>query len=170
MALVKFQRRTPSSPLLPTFSMVDDLQNRIRRMFDDALEMEPMAQPLTWLPPTEIVETKEELMLTAELPGLSKQDVDIAIDDGVLTLKGEKMEGRKEGDEERKYHLWERSYGSFTRSFTLPPTVDPEKITAEFANGVLKVHLPKTREAKAKGRKIEVMGTEPTAKIAEKSK
>jgi len=157
MALVKLQRRTPSSSLFPPFSMVDDLQNRIRRMFDESMELEPLTQPLTWLPPAEIVETKEELILTAELPGLAQKDVDVAIDEGVLTIKGEKTEERKEGDEDRKYHLWERSYGAFTRSFTLPPTVDPEMIKAEFVNGVLKVHLPKTKEAKARGRKIEVL-------------
>jgi HSP20 family protein len=156
MALVQFQRRTPSLPA-PSFSMVDDLQNRIRRMFGDAFELEPITQPIGIMFAAEILETKEELVLTAELPGLSKNDVDIAVDNGVLTIKGEKIEERKENDDERKYHLWERVYGTFTRSFTLPPTVDAAKINAEFVNGVLKVHLPKTIEAKAKGRKIEVV-------------
>jgi HSP20 family protein len=157
MALVKFQRRTPSLPLVPTFSMVDDLPNRIRRMFDDAFDLEPITQPIGFMPPTEILETKEELILTAELPGLSKKDVDITVDNGVLTIKGEKLEESKEEVEERKYHLWERVFGTFTRSFNLPPTVDPAKISAEFVNGLLRVHLPKTFEAKAKGRKIEVI-------------
>ncbi len=97
-----------------------------------------------------------ELLLTAELPGIDRKDIDISVDDGVLTLRGEKIEEKKEADEEKKYHLFERNYGTFQRSFTLPTGVDPNKISAEFDKGVLKVHLPKTAEAKVKGRKIEV--------------
>jgi HSP20 family protein len=150
-------RREHAIFTVPTFSMVDDVQNRIRRMFDDAFDLEPITQPIGLMPPTEILETKEELILTAELPGLSKKDVDIAVDNGVLTIKGEKIEERKEVEEEKKYLMWERTYGAFSRSFTLPHTVDTAKINAEFVNGVLRVHLPKTLEAKTKGRKIEVI-------------
>lgn len=164
MALVRIPRRMPSLRSLPAFSMLDDIDDRIRRVFDDALDMPPVSQPLGWLPPTEIVETKEELILTSELPGLVKKDVEISIDNGVLTIRGEKTEERKEGDEERRYHLWERTYGSFTRSFTLPPTVDAEKIVAEFENGILRVRMPKTLEAKTRGRKIEVLEKEVTKK------
>lgn len=155
MALTKF-RPTPAFPALPA---MENLPNRLRRMFDDAFfGMEPVYnQAIGLVPPTEIFEAKDELVITIELPGMTKKDVDISIDEGVLTIKGEKVEVRKEGDEDRKYHLWERTYGSFTRSFTLPNTVDLTKITAEFENGVLLVKLPKTLEAKTKGRKIEVV-------------
>ncbi len=155
MAIVKFQRTTPATPL---FAGMEALPNRIRRMFDDAFfGMEPsVAQTIGLMPPAEIVENKNELVLTLELPGMTKKDVEVDFEDGVLTIRGEKTETRKEGDEERKYHLWERTYGGFTRSFTLPNTVDPTGIAAGFENGVLTVKLPKTPEAKAKGRKIEI--------------
>jgi HSP20 family protein len=109
-----------------------------------------------WLPSVQIVESKDELTLTAELPGMKESDIDMSIDDGLLTIRGEKTEERKESDEEKKFLLFERSYGSFQRSFALPRTVDVSKITAEFDKGVLEVHLPKTTEAKAKGQKIEI--------------
>ena len=113
------------------------------------------AQPMSWLPPTDITENDVELTLTAELPGLEQKDVEISIQDGMLLLRGEKTEERKEGDEKR-YHLFERHYGAFQRAFTLPRIVDANKITAEFEKGVLKVHMPKTAEAQAKTRKIEI--------------
>ncbi len=155
MAITKF-RPTPAASLFP---VMENLPNRLRRMFDDAFYgMEPVyTQAIGLVPPAEIVESKEELILTLELPGMLKKDVDISVEEGVLTIKGEKLEERKEGDEERKYHLWERTYGTFTRSFALPNTVDTTKIIAAFTNGVLTVKLPKTVEAKAKGRKIEVL-------------
>ena len=76
----------------------------------------------------------------------------------VLTLRGEKHEARTEGDKERQYHLVERSYGTFQRSFTLPPSVEREKIRAEFDKGVLTLRMPKSKEAKSGGREIPVSG------------
>jgi len=87
---------------------------------------------------------------------MDRKDIDIAIDDGILTVRGEKTEEKKDENEEKKYYLFERSYGAFHRSFTLPRTVDVSKIAGEFDKGVLKVHMPKTPEAKVKGRKIEI--------------
>jgi HSP20 family protein len=83
------------------------------------------------------------------------KDIDVAVEEGVLTIRGEKVEEHKE-EEDKKVYLYERSYGSFERSFKLPPGVDPAKVNAEFSKGVLKVHLPKDGEAKPKGRKIEI--------------
>jgi HSP20 family molecular chaperone IbpA len=161
MAIVKSRRPfTPFTvgkfPSLPSF---EDLENRMRAMFDSplgALDTEFFAQPIGWLPPTDITESDLELTLTAELPGLELKDVEISIQDGMLLLKGEKAEERKEGDEKR-YHLFERTYGAFQRAFTLPRSVDTNKIVAEFANGVLKIHMPKTAEAQAKTRKVEIV-------------
>jgi HSP20 family protein len=82
--------------------------------------------------------------------------VDVSVDDGVLTISGEKEEEKKEGEENSQYYLFERRYGSFRRSFTLPSAVDVDKISAEFDNGLLKVTLPKTESVKAKGKKISV--------------
>ena len=101
-----------------------------------------------------VEESKDELILTAELPGMSENDISIEMENNVLTISGEKLEQRTEGDEERRYHLWERRYGTFQRSFTLPRTVKADEIRATYDNGVLRVHLPKVAEAK--GRKIAV--------------
>ena len=106
------------------------------------------------MPAVSVSETKDELLLTAELPGLGEDDLSIELENNVLTIAGVKNEVREEEDEDRKYHVFERSYGSFTRSFTLPPTVDGAGIVATFDNGVLTVTLPKVAEAK--GRKIEI--------------
>jgi HSP20 family protein len=133
----------------------DTLRNRLDRFFENPFTEPFLAPAMAWAPPVEITETNGELMLAAELPGMKKEQVTISIENQVLTLSGEKMEERKEGDAEKKYHLWERSYGNFTRSFTLPRAIDTAKVTAEFDNGVLKIHLPKTAEAKAK--KIEIL-------------
>lgn len=159
MAIVKFQRPTPNTPLFANLPGMEALPNRLRRLFEEPFfGMEPaFTQTIGVVPPAEIVENKNELVLTLELPGMTKKDVEVAFEEGVLTIRGEKTETRKEGDEERKYHLWERTYGSFTRSFTLPNTVDPTAIAAAFENGILTIKLPKTAEAKAKGRKIEVV-------------
>ena len=106
----------------------------------------------------EIVDRKDSLVVTAELPGLSPKDVNVNVADDVLTISGEKSEERKEGDEDSDYYLWERRYGSFNRSFTLPSAVDTDKIMAEFDNGVLTVRLPKSEKSRQKGRQIPVTG------------
>jgi HSP20 family protein len=98
------------------------------------------------------VEKNGEFILTAEIPGMSKEDVDISIEDNVLTLKGEKKFERDETKEEM--HIREREYGAFTRAFTLPRNVDAAKIRAEYHDGVVEVHLPKGPEAK--GRQIKI--------------
>ena len=105
-----------------------------------------------WLPPVDIRETDDAYEFTAELPGLSKDDVKITIEDKVLTLSGE----RSWDDEENRnsYHRVERAYGSFSRSFTLPAPVDPEKVSAKFKNGVLVVAVPKAEEVKPRQIKI----------------
>jgi HSP20 family protein len=108
-----------------------------------------------WSPRVDIYEDKERLILEAELPGMTSDDFDISVENNVITLKGERNFEKKTDGE--NYHRVERSYGSFTRSFTLPQSVTAEGATADFDNGVLKVSLPKREETKA--RKIEVGGT-----------
>ena len=150
MAVSRYSRRSPVDSSLRDW---EDVAGRLSRFFGDS----PLATGSTlgaWSPKVNITETKDELVLTAELPGLKEEDVHIEVENNVLSIGGEKSEERTEGDEERKYHLWERSYGSFQRSFTLPRTVQADGITARFDSGVLKVHLPKVAEAK--GRKIEI--------------
>ncbi len=107
-----------------------------------------------WAPHVDVIETDEELTLTAELPGLSENDVMINLENSVLSISGEKTAIRNEDETEQRSHVWERRYGSFNRSFTLPRTVSTEDISALFENGVLTIHMPKVPEAK--GRTIEI--------------
>lgn len=143
----------------PTFTPwreLDELQNRLSRLFDESFGRTSMPSETSgWIPAVDVQEVADGIVLTAELPGMAKDDVDIELENNVLTLRGEKKEEREEGgDADRRYHLWERSYGAFQRSFTLPRTVDAENIQAEFHNGVLIVTMPKTAEAR--GRRIEI--------------
>ncbi|HEY9227883.1 MAG TPA: Hsp20/alpha crystallin family protein [Gemmatimonadaceae bacterium] len=162
MALVKSWRPlTRQRPIFPSFGPLptfEELENRMRKMVEGSFlapaESELFAQPMGFLPATDIVETDDLVVLAIELPGLEKKDLDINVEDGVLSVRGEKLEEKKQ--EDKKYHLLERTYGSFQRSFMLPRSVDSEKISAEFQQGVLKILLPKTAEAKVKGRKIEI--------------
>jgi HSP20 family protein len=101
-----------------------------------------------------VAETKNDVVVKAEVPGMDPKDIDISLSNGVLTIKGEKKQEREEKEE--NYHLLERSYGSFTRSVQLPGEVQSDKISASYRNGVLKVTLPKSEEAKKKEIKIKV--------------
>lgn len=105
-----------------------------------------------WSPSVDIFEDQDRLIVEAELPGMKREDFEISVENNILTLKGErKFEKKTEGD---NYHRVERSYGSFTRQFTLPQTITADGATADFDNGVLRVALPKREETKA--RKIEI--------------
>ena len=149
MAIIKHPFRSPAYAGWREF---DEPFNRLARLFDEA-SFGRTAEGV-WSPAVSVTETKDELVLTAELPGLAENDIHIELENNVLSISGEKLEERKEGDEKRKYHVYERSYGSFRRSFSLPRTVNGDAVSATFDNGILKVTLPKVPEAK--GRKIEV--------------
>jgi HSP20 family protein len=107
-----------------------------------------------WLPSLDVSETKNEIVVKAEVPGMDPKDIDISLSNGTLTIKGEKKQEREK--EEEDYHLVERSYGSFMRSIMLPTEVKQDKINASYKNGVLKVVLPKSEETKKKEVKIKV--------------
>jgi HSP20 family protein len=135
------------------------LQEEVNRLFSTnltrAFDDEGIARG-AWAPSVDIYENKDQIVLEAELPGMNQEDFDLSIENNVITLRGErKFEKTEESD---NYHRVERSYGAFTRSFTLPQTVSPEGATAEYNNGVLRVTLPKREETKA--RRIQVSGTE----------
>lgn len=119
------------------------------RLFDDALESgqgRDRMSTRTWAPPVDIKETEDALILTAELPGIDKKDVSIGLEENVLTISGERSFARDEKRED--YHRVERTYGAFSRSFTLPRNVKMNDIKAAFANGVLTVTIPKAEESK----------------------
>ena len=140
------------------FQDLISLQERMNRLFEQTLdhsrgEREGMVAA-TWAPAVDIYETPDSIVLQAELPGLSKEDIDIQVRDNVLTLKGERRSEKevKEGN----YLRVERAYGGFQRAFTLPAAVQADKIRAVFKDGVLDVSIPKAEEAKPKQIKIEV--------------
>jgi HSP20 family protein len=112
----------------------------------------------TWMPPVDIFQTGEhELVLKAELPDMSRDDIDITVENFVLTIKGEKKFGiGMEGVKEEQFHHVERRYGTFSRSFSLPQTVDASRVSAEYKNGVLTVRLPLREEAKPRQIKVDV--------------
>jgi len=116
------------------------LRREMNRLFDDAMAR---GMPATaWLPPVDVREDDSEIALDVEIPGVRPEDVELTADNGTLVVSGAKHAQRKEGDDQR-YHLVERTYGSFTRSFRLPKGVDESKISADFEHGVLRIHVPK---------------------------
>ena len=127
----------------------------LRRMFDADLPPFRFETALTMPNPAiDVSEDADAYKLTAELPGMAESDIEVALTDDTLTIKGEKKEEKEKT--EKNYYLSERSNGSFRRSFALPDGVDRDKIGAEFAKGVLTVTMPKAAEAKAEPKKIEV--------------
>ncbi|HKP47282.1 MAG TPA: Hsp20/alpha crystallin family protein [Pyrinomonadaceae bacterium] len=133
------------------------LQEEVNRLFSTNLTRGFGEEGIgrgAWNPSVDIYENKDHIVLEAELPGMKREDFDLSVENNVITLRGERQFEKKEDND--NYHRVERSYGSFTRSFTLPQTVSAEGATAEYKNGVLRVTLPKREEAKA--RRIEISG------------
>jgi HSP20 family protein len=131
------------------------LRERMNKLFEDMAASRGEEKDLTtssWAPAVDIYETENEVVLTAEIPGIEEKDVEIKVEDNTLTLRGERK-FEKETKEEN-YHRIERAYGSFFRSFTLPNYVDQDKIEAEHENGILKIRMPKRAELKPRKVKI----------------
>lgn len=139
---------TKSANRFPTIEPIVTLPPRLRRLLADPFAEMLAAPPLGWMPPVEIVEQGDAYVLRAELPGMTKDDVELALHHNVLTLRGEKKEEFKKDGEE--YLCYERPFGTFTRSFTLPTNVVAEKVLAKFDRGILEIILPKTMEAQDK--------------------
>lgn len=144
---------------------MDDLQNRFLSLFNRNLgysrpslsgdgDTEEKMTLSEWAPLVDIAEDDKEYLIKAELPEVSKNDLRVTVESGVLTLTGErKFEKEEKG---KKYHRVERAYGSFVRSFTLPDDADPAKVNAEFKDGILKVHVAKSEQSKPKAIDIKV--------------
>lgn len=168
MARMNLQRRPLATPFMSTIARdVDELQDSIQRMFENPFgalrEPTSMSQVLGWYPPVEVAETDNELTLTAELPGMDQRDIKLEVEGDVLTLRGEKRATHVEEGKKREYYLEERTYGAFQRSFSLPPSIDSNKIDASFANGVLTLRMPKNGTAKPRGREIAIKGSQEVA-------
>lgn len=134
------------------FRDITSLRDEMNRLFSRTIGEGGVASGSTWTPAVDIFDTDEAIVLRAELPGLTPEDIDIEIDDNVLTLKGERR-FQEQVDEGRYYRL-ERAYGHFQRSVTLPQGVKSDEISASFEHGVLSVRVPKADEVKP--RKIAV--------------
>jgi HSP20 family protein len=130
-------------------------RREIDRVFDRFFGQAGVVGP--WSPVVDVRETKDAIEVLAELPGLRLEDVEVSIENNVLTIAGEKKQEITEGEAESEYHLVERHCGRFERSFTLPRTVDAGKIGARFENGLLTVTLPKAEAAKP--RRVEIRAT-----------
>ena len=134
------------------------IQERMNQLFDDTFV--PRRQGAeefskgSWSPPVDIYETSSNVVLKAEIPGMRQEDIEIKIEDDALVLKGvRKLEKVTENE---TYHRIERSYGTFVRTFTLPNSVDQDKVTATYDSGIFKIVMPKKREEKPKSIKVEV--------------
>ncbi len=128
------------------------LRREIDRLFEDTFGRGEGTG--SWMPAVDVRETEKQLSLEVELPGIRLEDVEITAENGILTIRGEKRGERKEGDENSRFHLVERTYGSFSRSFQLPQGLDDTKIDADYNDGILSVNIPKT--ALPQPRKIEI--------------
>jgi len=141
-------------------SIWDELSSARREMdrIFDRFFSQPASTQAVWLPAVDVRETNDEIQVTVELPGLKPEDVTVTVENGVLSLSGEKKQELQEGKEEGNYYLYERRYGRFERSFTLPRTVNADQIKARFEDGVLTVRLPKAENAKPRRVQIEANG------------
>ena len=136
------------------FRELEEMSDRLNRMITRPGAAQAGAQGkevmtvADWSPTVDISETEAEYAIKAELPEVKKENVKVTVEDGVLTLQGERQQEKEEKG--KKYHRIERSYGRFVRSFTLPDSVDESKVKAEYTDGVLHLHLPKSEKAKPK--------------------
>ncbi|HEX8751357.1 MAG TPA: Hsp20/alpha crystallin family protein [Nitrospira sp.] len=139
------------------FRELEDMSERLNRVFSRPSMRNTGKENLTvadWMPTVDISETEGEYLIKAELPEVRKEDVKVTVENGVLTLQGER---RQEKDEKgKRFHRVERSYGSFVRSFSLPESVDEGAVKAEYKDGVLNLHLPKTERVKPKAIDVKV--------------
>jgi HSP20 family protein len=154
------------------FSAVQDRMNRTNRLFRESYSPEGPEDALTtagFAPPVDIYEDEHTITLKLEVPGIEEKDIDVRIENNTLTVHGERKIEKEEKEE--NFRRVERQYGSFTRSFTLPSSVDPGQVSADYVKGVLNIKLAKKAEAKPKQIKVNVGGekileSKPVAKAA----
>jgi HSP20 family protein len=146
MSITKFSPFANLNDFPVTFRLFEDTLNRLVN------EGEGNVRP--WIPAVDILEDENQLVLRADIPGVELGKMDIRLENGTLTLKGQREFERK--DDKTGYHRVERHYGQFARSFTMPETVDPEKVAAEYKNGVLQITLGKKEVAKPRSIQVQV--------------
>jgi len=136
---------------------LSSMQDRMNRMWSSFYDRggDEVATRGSWVPPVDIYETEgKDIVLRAELPGLKREDIELTVENNTLTIKGQRR--RDEGIREERYHRLERSFGPFSRSFTLPATVEPASVRAEYRDGVLTVTLPVRAEARPRAIQVDV--------------
>jgi len=154
-------RREPTLPFFrpfgePFFREMEDMSDRLNRFFGSwtrPYEKEALAVA-EWAPAVDIQETDKEYLVKAELPEVEKNDVKVTVQDNILTIQGERKQEKEEKG--KKFHRIERSYGTFLRTFGVPEEVEPTKVEAEFKDGLLKVHLPKTEKPRVKAIEVKL--------------
>jgi HSP20 family protein len=149
------------------FREFSTLQDRMNRLFRESYSGEGRDEALTtssFAPPVDVYEDEHQVSLKIEVPGIDEKDIDVRVENNTLTVHGERKIEKEEKEE--NYRRVERQYGSFTRTFTLPQTVDTENVSATYEKGVLKITLPKKAEAKPKQIKVNV-GSEKGEKTLE---
>src|SRR5438067_11990165 len=146
------------------FRGATSLQDHVNRLFNDDFERRGEESSLTaWAPAVDIYETEHELVVKADLPEVDPKDLDIRVENNILTIRGERKFEKKVNEEH--YLRVERSYGSFASSFSLANTVNPDAIKADFQNGVLTLSIPKREEAKPKQIKVNVAAPAVAASV-----
>jgi len=133
---------------------VGDIQTEVNRLFDNFSGRTKAGADPTWLPAVDIHETKDDIVLSFDIPGVSEKDVQVSITGDLLTVRGERRFERESSD---SYHRVERLYGRFERSVQLPMVVQTDKVKASYRDGVLTIHLPKAEEVKPREIKIDVL-------------
>ena len=163
MTQMKLTRRTfPfSTRFLPSafFAPLDDavdLNARTQQLFDEVFGKELNARTQGWTPAVNVAETKDEFTVTVELPGMKLENVSVDFTDGMLTIRGEKMDEQTNREDDRTIYMWERRFGAFQRTLPFPGGIDDKKVAADFKDGVLTVHLPKVEEVKPKRQSIPI--------------
>ena len=144
--LTRFERFDP-------FEELATMRNRMDRMLRN-LDVTPELVTTDWAPAADVIETKDAILIKAEIPGMTEKDIHVTFENGTLTIRGERTQEKE--TEEKNFRRVERTYGKFIRSFTLPPNVDDKKIAASYNNGLLEVEIPKKEEARPKSINVEV--------------
>jgi len=158
MSLIRWNPIRDLSPWTSDLaSELSHIQREMNRMLDTFFRggvLDDGSFGTFWTPPVDITERDDAYVVEAELPGLTKDDVKITMENNILTIQGEKKLEKEE--KKGSFHRSERAYGSFTRSFTLPSTVKSDQVEAEYKNGILRITLPKVEEAKPKAIEVKV--------------
>ena len=144
-------------PAFPLFRQMEDFSDRLNRIFGARARANGEKESLIendWMPAVDIQETETEYLLKAELPEVKREDVKVTVENGVLTIQGERKQEKEEKG--KKFHRIERSFGTFVRTFAVPMDSEENKVAADFKDGILRVHLPKTEKPRPKAIEVKV--------------